>query len=194
MHRGQHCFYVGVGLTDAEKNELVDAFYGTDIQRLEAIEAKLKEGEEHMNELEFNCLIELLEDDFEGDYSITRTELLGLLKRAKWNAKVIIKNELEEAKGQALAQPEQEPAAWMGVDSYGNVIKFRTNEFGGGTPLYTAPPKREWVGLGSDEDILEMSKEAWGRDKLNRTRTDHRQFYVDFAREIDRYLKEKNHG
>jgi hypothetical protein len=32
-----------VGLTDAEKNELVDAFYGTDIQRLEAIEAKLKE-------------------------------------------------------------------------------------------------------------------------------------------------------
>ena len=32
-----------VGLTDAEKNELVDAFYGTDMQRLEAIEAKLKE-------------------------------------------------------------------------------------------------------------------------------------------------------
>jgi putative methionine-R-sulfoxide reductase with GAF domain len=32
-----------VGLTDGEKNELVDAFYGTDIQRLEAVEAKLKE-------------------------------------------------------------------------------------------------------------------------------------------------------
>ena len=32
-----------VGLTDEDKNELVDAFYGTDIQRLEAIEAKLKE-------------------------------------------------------------------------------------------------------------------------------------------------------
>ena len=31
------------GLTDEEKNELVDAFYGTDIKRLEAIEAKLKE-------------------------------------------------------------------------------------------------------------------------------------------------------
>ena len=32
-----------VSLTDEEKNKLVDAFYGTDIQRLEAIEAKLKE-------------------------------------------------------------------------------------------------------------------------------------------------------
>jgi len=32
-----------VGLTDAEKEKLVEAFYGTDIQRLEAIEAKLKE-------------------------------------------------------------------------------------------------------------------------------------------------------
>jgi hypothetical protein len=31
-----------VELTDDEKNELVDAFYGTDIQRLEAIETKLR--------------------------------------------------------------------------------------------------------------------------------------------------------
>jgi hypothetical protein len=32
-----------VGLTDDEVKELVDAFYGTDIHRLKAIEAKLKE-------------------------------------------------------------------------------------------------------------------------------------------------------
>jgi len=32
-----------VGLTDAEKEKLVEAFYGTDIQRLEAVEARLKE-------------------------------------------------------------------------------------------------------------------------------------------------------
>ena len=49
------------------------------------------------------------------------------------------------------AKGEHEPVAWMGVDSYGNATKFRTNEFGGGTPLYTAPPKREWVGLTEDE-------------------------------------------
>ena len=32
-----------VGLTDEEKNKLVDSFYGTDIQLLEVVEAKLKE-------------------------------------------------------------------------------------------------------------------------------------------------------
>jgi len=47
-----------------------------------------------MNELEFEQLIELLEDDFEGDYPITRTGLLDLLRKAKWNAKVRIKDEL----------------------------------------------------------------------------------------------------
>jgi len=55
-----------------------------------------------MNELEYDCLIELLQDDFEGDYQITRKELLDLLLKAKWNAKVRIKNELEalKAKGE----------------------------------------------------------------------------------------------
>ena len=55
-----------------------------------------------MNELEYDCLIELLQDDFEGDYQITRKELLDLLLKAKWNAKVKIKNELEEARIAAL--------------------------------------------------------------------------------------------
>jgi acyl-CoA-binding protein len=50
-----------------------------------------------MNELEFEQLIELLEDDFEGDYPITRTGLLDLLTKAKWNAKVRIKDELVAA-------------------------------------------------------------------------------------------------
>ena len=31
------------GLTNEEKNELINSFYGTDTQRLEAVEAKLKE-------------------------------------------------------------------------------------------------------------------------------------------------------
>ena len=41
-----------------------------------------------MNELEFDCLIELLEDDFDGDFAITRKMLLEYFKKAKWNAKV----------------------------------------------------------------------------------------------------------
>jgi hypothetical protein len=44
-----------------------------------------------VNELEFNCLLELLEDDFDGDFVITRKGLLEYLKKAKWNAKVMEK-------------------------------------------------------------------------------------------------------
>ena len=47
-----------------------------------------------MNELEFEKLIGLLEDDFDGDFVITRKDLLLYLQLAKWNAKVHIKDEL----------------------------------------------------------------------------------------------------
>jgi hypothetical protein len=48
-----------------------------------------------------------------------------------------------------LAKPEQEPVAWM-LPEYGDVLSAA--EVGGkpgiyNIPLYTAPPKREWVGL-----------------------------------------------
>ena len=51
-----------------------------------------------MNELEFEKLIELLKDDFDGDFMITREALLEYLQKAKWNAKVHIKDELEAGK------------------------------------------------------------------------------------------------
>jgi hypothetical protein len=45
--RTRPCFHYverkWIGLTDEEKQHLVETFYGTDIQRLEAIEAKLKQ-------------------------------------------------------------------------------------------------------------------------------------------------------
>ena len=45
----------------------------------------------------------------------------------------------------ALAEPEQEPVAWMSDCDVG----FIKSEFGKYpcVPLYTAPPRREWVGL-----------------------------------------------
>jgi len=56
----------------------------------------------------------------------------------------------------ALAQPEQEPVAWMdkdgdvwAADSFNAKDKRRKM-----TPLYTAPPKREWVGL-TDKEVFE---------------------------------------
>ena len=55
-----------------------------------------------------------------------------------------------------------------------------------GLALYTAPPKREWVGLSDDEvsDILDREigfNSCWGPE-------------TDFARAIEQALKEKNGG
>ena len=52
---------------------------------------------------------------------------------------------------QALAQPEQGPVAWVynGILHEFDPSEFATSEV---KPLYTAPPKREWVGL-TDEEI-----------------------------------------
>jgi hypothetical protein len=53
-----------------------------------------------------------------------------------------------------LAEPEQEPVAWAYVNSDDECeqIEYCTEsplpEF---VPLYTAPPKREWVGLTGEE-------------------------------------------
>ena len=52
-----------------------------------------------------------------------------------------------------------------------------------------AAPK--WVGL-TDEELLELSKDAWGTDKLHIGRSDHTGFYIDFGQLIEAKLKEKN--
>ena len=63
----------------------------------------------------------------------------------------------------ALAQPEQEPVAWMwDVNNGGgyttrDVGLYQTSiPFAKHTPLYTPPPQRTWVGL-TDEDCKRMS-------------------------------------
>jgi hypothetical protein len=94
------------------------------------------------------------------------------------------------------------PVAWikeseiagMSASAGLGVFEWKTNlglkPEPGDVPLYTAP--REWVSLESDEQILEISKDVWGKDKLNRGRDDHRPFYIDFARAIEAELREKN--
>ena len=58
---------------------------------------------------------------------------------------------------QALAQPEQEPVGYVTIETISSWAKvpsikwFKKPTEG---PLYTAPPKREWVGL-TDEEIEE---------------------------------------
>ena len=52
---------------------------------------------------------------------------------------------------EALAQPEQEPMAWMDKD--GDVLSASVVSGKGlrNIPLYTTPPQRTWVGLTDEE-------------------------------------------
>jgi hypothetical protein len=100
-----------------------------------------------------------------------------------------------EALRQALAQPEQEPVAWMlHYTDEGGVPMRETfyskdhmefhkshNEAHRGlkcqvTPLYTVPPKKEWVGL-TEADIYELME---NEDEF------------EFARAIEAQLKQRN--
>ena len=78
-----------------------------------------------------------------------------------------------EALRQALAQSEQEPLVWM--NKYGHVASFQNEEYK--DPLYTAPPKREWVGLTVNE-ARKFYEKYMDREEL---------IYA-----IDKFLEEKN--
>ena len=69
-----------------------------------------------------------------------------------------------KAKRAAAADKLQEPVAWQWLGS----AQFRKKIPKGAdktawSPLYTAPPKREWVGL-TDEDIKEIHNLSFGKD------------------------------
>jgi len=97
----------------------------------------------------------------------------------------------------ALAQEEQEPVAWMYVGikhdgtTHGPHLVWKPQymdsmsaEKGAkATPLYTAPPRREWQGL-TEEEIEDMSVNGTNSELRRR----------QFARDIEAALKEKNHG
>ena len=83
---------------------------------------------------------------------------------------------------EALAQPEQEPVAWMDAD--GNVSDNNDHNCFP-IPLYTTPPQRTWVGL-TDEEI-------WESDSYKVAITDQEtRWLYRFAKEIEAKLKEKN--
>ena len=86
-----------------------------------------------------------------------------------------------EALRQALAQPEQEPVAWMVRDQvdgcrYPSALKNPVGSINGESqPLYTAPPLKEWVGLTDDEIEHLRNDQPWW-----------------MVRDIEAKLKEKN--
>jgi len=94
---------------------------------------------------------------------------------------------------------EQEPVAWRTFDGEGGYdyrsyemnetydkewAERNPNHKGWVEPLYTAPPKREWVGL-TDEEVSYCRYAATFCDELDTA-------YM--AELIEKDLKEKNHG
>ena len=69
---------------------------------------------------------------------------------------------------QAIEEAEkQEPVAWMEIklskDADGLLReKFFFNQDGDGVPVYTTPPRREWVGLTDDEYEELLETKDWG--------------------------------
>ena len=78
----------------------------------------------------------------------------------------------------ALADPEQEPVAWKHPNKEDTKEVDEYRGFKPTIPLYTAPPRREWVGLTDDEIWQE-----WSSPKDSA---------IDFARAIEAKLREKN--
>ena len=85
-----------------------------------------------------------------------------------------------EALRQALAQPEQEPVAWMDKDSG---VVGRLHQWKNAIPLYTAPPKREWQNL-TDDEIKEIVG-PWGDTPI-------KGYTRKLFDQIEAKLKEKN--
>ncbi len=97
---------------------------------------------------------------------------------------------LGQVTAQSLAQPEQEPVAWMYEDelpeSYPYDLMYPYSKVDGVRlfPVYTAPPKRNWVGL-TDEEIQKVVHDMGTIGDLS-----HDEF--DICRAVIAKLKEKN--
>ena len=92
---------------------------------------------------------------------------------------------------EVLAQPEQEPVAYLdeGLGAFYFAKQYKKNV--GFTPLYTTPPQRKpWVGL-TDEEI------SWGfchveYETFNDWEKDPEGWCIANARYLEAILKEKN--
>jgi hypothetical protein len=83
-------------------------------------------------------------------------------------------------------KPEEEPVAWLDAEmSQAYTIDELPDASGTGfLPLYTAPPKREWVGL-TDDDVIYFRYQATFCDEFDA---------AFMAELIEKDLKEKNNG
>ena len=98
----------------------------------------------------------------------------GVAQEIRRRGEQMIRDRMQEEIDELPKQPEQEPIGWMTPSGEGFRFRFEppTNDVPlGWTPLYTAPPNREWVGLTDGE-----------REEATGWSVDH----------IEAFLKEKN--
>ena len=88
-----------------------------------------------------------------------------------------------------LLETEQKPVAWMHTTGTGHVYfrKKPQDKVFSPQPVYTVPPKREWVGL-TDEEIHDLIYVSQKIDASNSPWFD----CLGFYRAIEAKLKEKN--
>jgi hypothetical protein len=106
-------------------------------------------------------------------------------KKAAAIAKTIDEVNWADHEPDGLAQPAQEPAAWITPDGGGFRIRFSppTNKVPlGWDAFYTTPPQRPWVGL-TNEIIENIFQSAADADE---------ETHIRFARAIEQHLKSKN--
>lgn len=83
-------------------------------------------------------------------------------------------------KDEALAQPEQEPVAWITNNGDGWLRWHRAKDNNSNSiPLYATPPQRTWIGLTDEEanELWESTDSDW-----------------ELMKRTEAKLKEKNHG
>jgi len=103
-------------------------------------------------------------------------QALDALDAYSWEQVQVAANALRDR----LAQPEQEPVAWMYVNQDGECEQIEyaaPPDDPSVTPLYTTPPQRPWVGL-TDDDYETLSQYA----------------FVEVIEKVEALLKEKNNG
>jgi hypothetical protein len=91
--------------------------------------------------------------------------------------------ELVRADERELAKPEQEPIGWFLKDHLETYMESY-KDIEGAIPLYTSPPRKEWVGLTDDECIKLI-------DEIQISSGD---YELLIARAIELLLRNKNHG
>jgi hypothetical protein len=118
-------------------------------------------------------------DDYEARIQLAEYAWEKRVVKTEHDRAVELAKAYERGWNAALAQ--QEPVAWISEGGDVSRSKRYMDEMGFKcNPLYTAPPRKQWVGL-TDDEVNEL---------VSRFK---RYSYV-LLREVEAKLKEKNHG